>query len=388
MAAGFLLLAALTDSFAQSLPGSWQDPVEGSRVFGAKGCAKCHAVNGVGGRVGPDLGRIMPYRSFHELAAAMWNHIPRMAGRIVQLGIQRPQLNPRETANLIGFLYTLGYFDTPGNLEVGKRLFSEKKCIVCHQIGGAGGVIGPGLDFLKRYSSPIFVAAAMWNHGPAMADEMRARRIVRPTLSGSELLDLVAYLNSVSKATPEGPLYILPGSAQEGRRLFSQRHCIECHSVRGQGGRVGPDLVERGVQRSLIQFATAMWNKAPLMMAAMKSKRIAVPQFRVEEMADIVAYLYTIQYFATPGDLRKGLDLATRKGCVDCHSLSGKGGKTAGDLARIKDLDSIAAVTAALWNHAFIMEKGMEGRKIRLPEFRSDEMAHLIGLLQGLGRTH
>src|SRR3989304_2770478 len=34
-----------------------QDPVAGSRVFGAKGCGKCHSINGVGGKIGPAPGR-------------------------------------------------------------------------------------------------------------------------------------------------------------------------------------------------------------------------------------------------------------------------------------------------------------------------------------------
>ncbi|NIR31746.1 MAG: c-type cytochrome, partial [Gammaproteobacteria bacterium] len=35
-----------------------QNPLAGSRVFGAMGCVKCHAVNGLGPSVGPDLGQI------------------------------------------------------------------------------------------------------------------------------------------------------------------------------------------------------------------------------------------------------------------------------------------------------------------------------------------
>jgi mono/diheme cytochrome c family protein len=32
-----------------------EDPVSGARLFQAKGCVRCHAVNGVGGTGGPDL---------------------------------------------------------------------------------------------------------------------------------------------------------------------------------------------------------------------------------------------------------------------------------------------------------------------------------------------
>src|SRR5919108_4861157 len=76
-------------------PGG-QEPVAGSRVFGAKGCVKCHAVNGLGGKVGPDLARVAQPRSFYDLAASLWNHAPRMADRMRELGIARPRLDAHE----------------------------------------------------------------------------------------------------------------------------------------------------------------------------------------------------------------------------------------------------------------------------------------------------
>ena len=130
-----------------------------------------------------------------------------------------------------------------------------------------------------------------------------------------------------------------------------------------------------------------MWNKAPKMIEAMKERGISVPQLRAEEMADLVAYLYAVQYFAEPGDPRKGRELAMDKGCLTCHSVHGKGGKTASDLARVKGLDSPATVISALWNHSFIMEHRAERRKLPWPEIRPEEMSQLVAFLQILGRT-
>jgi len=383
----FLFLWSLPSASAQPLFSPTQDPLAGSRVFGAKGCVKCHAVNGVGGKVGPDLGRIPRPRSFYDLAAAMWNHLPRMAERMRQLGVPRPHLDARETGDLIAFLFTLDYFDPPGDVRAGRRLFTQKKCVVCHQVGGVGGVVGPNLDLLKQYGSPILVAAAMWDHGPAMAEAMRVRKIARPTFRESELLDLIAYLKSASPAPAEGPLYVLPGRAEEGRRLFVEKQCIACHSVLGEGGRAGPDLAERGVHRSLTAFAAAMWNKAPAMMEAMKARGITVPQLRAEEMADVVAYLYAVQYFAEPGDPRRGRALLANKGCLTCHTLSGQGARVAGDLGRVKGLDSSPAVIAALWNHTLVMQQWPERQKVSWPWFSPEEMADLVLFFQGLGRT-
>ena len=371
---------------AQPVFSPSQDPLGGSRVFGTKGCATCHAVNGIGGKVGPDLGRIARPRSFYDLATAMWNHLPRMVERMQQRGIPRPHLDPREVADLIAFLYTLNYFDAPGNPEAGRRYFSEKRCIVCHQVGDTGGVVGPNLNFLRQFGTPIFVAAAVWNHGPQMTEAMKAGGIERPAFIGPELQDLIAYLAPASVGR-EGPVYVLPGRADTGRKLFAEKRCSSCHSAGGGGAGVGPDLVGRGVRRSLVEFAAAMWNKAPTMVAAMKAQGISLPQLRPEEMADIVAYLYSVRYFADPGNSRTGLALATEKGCLRCHNVSGERMKAAPNLGAAKGLDSPPAVIAALWNHPVVKPVGAAGQKGAWPEFRPEEMADLVALLQSFGWT-
>ncbi len=380
-----LPLCLLAVARAQPAVSPSEDPLAGSRVFGAKGCVKCHSVNGIGGKVGPDLARISRPRSFFDLATAMWNHLPRMTERMKDLGIDRPKLDEQETRDLVGFLYTLNYFEQPGNPAVGKRLFTEKRCIVCHQVGGTGGVVGPNLDHLVQFRSPLSIAAAMWNHGPQMAAAMREKGVERPTLTAAELRDLIAFLAPGTAGPAEGPLYVLPGRSEIGRQLFSEKRCIECHSVGRVGGKVGPDLVEQGVRRSPIEFAVAIWNKAPAMMAAMQQRGIAVPQLTPENMADLVAYLYAVRYFAS-GNTSSGWKVALDKGCLYCHAVRGERGKPASDLTKAKGLDSPAAVIAALWNHALVTPPAMAGKKPEWPLFRGNEMADLVALLQTLPR--
>ncbi len=381
--AAFLLMSAQAAG-AQAGGDLTQNPLAGAQVFGAKGCVKCHSVNGLGGTVGPDLGRIARRRSFHELAATMWNHLPEMGARMLEYEIERPQMSPREAADLIAFLFTLDYFDPPGDVEVGRHLFTEKKCVVCHQVGVYGGVIGPSLDHLSQFGSPILVAAAMWNHGPAMSDLMRARGIERPTFGGTELNDLIAYLESVSAAPLDGPLYVLPGSAEEGRVVFIERQCRECHAVRGVGGRVGPELAARGDTRGLTEFAAAMWNKAPGMTEAMRVRGIEIPQLGGGEMADLVAYLYSVQYFADRGDPDVGHRALAAKGCLRCHSLNGAGGDDASDLAQTVGLDSPAAVMASLWNHSILMETGGAGPQADWVRLDPEEMADIMAFLEAM----
>jgi mono/diheme cytochrome c family protein len=359
-----------------------QDPAEGARLFAAKGCVRCHAVRGVGGTIGPDLAKVRRPRTFYDLAAAVWNHAPRMAVRMRQLRIEPPRLDPREAGDLAAYLYTLDYFDPRGRVETGRRLFTQKRCVQCHRVGGAGGEVGPRLDAMKKDGTPIALAAAMWNHGPQMAEAMAARKIERPVLAESELTDLIAYINSVAPRARAGPLYVLPGRAEEGRRLFADKHCIDCHNPAATTAQPGPNLVERAANVSLAGFAAAMWNKAPGMTRAMAERRVAVPTLAPEEMADLLAYLYSIRYFAQGGDPHNGARVATNKGCFDCHGLFGERGKPASDLSSARAVNTPAGVLAALWNHSVVDPRTM-GERRPWPAFSAADMADLTAYLRG-----
>jgi mono/diheme cytochrome c family protein len=384
LVAALLFMLPAGALFAQAAAGPTQNAAAGARVFGTKGCVQCHAIRGMGGSVGPDLGLIRERRSFFELAAAMWNHLPTMQATMEEAGMDRPGLTPQETGDFIAFLFTLDYFDAMGDVDSGRALFAEKKCVLCHQVQGTGGVIGPNLDYLSQYSSPMFVAAAMWGHGPGMAETMRSLRIERPRFTGREFRDLMAFFQSVSETSPEGPMYVLPGRADVGRELFSSKSCLRCHSVRGSGGQIGSPLGGRGLEWSASDFVAALWNKAPSMQAAMLAAGILMPELSAEEMADLVAYLYSVNYFSETGDARRGRQLVTQKGCLQCHKLDTRGGTTAPDLAEITGLVTQTEVVAALWSHTTSGMEEAAGESTGWPVLSPSDLADLVAFLRGL----
>jgi mono/diheme cytochrome c family protein len=315
----------------------------------------------------------------------MWNHLPKMSEQMRKAGIARPQLSPSEAGDLIAFLYTANYFEQAADPKAGRQVFAQKRCITCHQVGGTGGVIGPSLDSLGQYNSPIFFAAAMWNHGPSMAEAMRAQGIERPSFNQAEFRSLLAFIKSASPASGKEPLYILPGRPDQGQKLFVEKGCIECHSVKGRGGQAGGELAQRANRLSMVQFALSMWNKAPAMIKEMNRRKIALPQLQASEMADIIAYLYSVQYFAGPGDVRRGQELLASKGCLNCHSVAGRGGKVGPDFARTKELDQPVTIVAAMWNHASGMAEKMGEKSLAWPLFTEQEMGDLVAYLQTSG---
>lgn len=380
------LLAGVEAAVAQPLFTPGQDPAAGARLFIDKRCETCHAINGKGGRVGPDLGTTARPRTFYDLAAGLWNHAPTMASRMREMGIARPTLTPQESADLAGYLFTVSYFDRPGNADAGRRLFTSKQCVSCHQVAGRGGAVGPPLDRLKTYASPIGLAAAMWNHGVAMTGTMEQKGVTRPTFNARELIDLIAFINRASPTAPIGPLYVLPGRAAEGGRLLIDKRCVECHSISGKG-EGALNLVDRGANKSLTEFAAGMWNKLPAMTGQMRKRSITVPALRPEEMADIVAYLYSVRYFAAGGDSRNGVILATYKGCLTCHGLYSEPGKPASDLTRSQAIVTPPGSLSALWNHSFIADPRPAPQQTPWPTFTGREMADLMTYLGSLKRT-
>ena len=369
---------------AQSPSPPAQDPIAGSRVFGAKGCGRCHAIQGLGGKEGPDLARTDRPRSFYDLAAALWNHAPQMAQRMRALDVPRPALDARESADLVAFLFTVSYFDAPGRPYAGRRLFTEKRCVVCHQIAGVGGVLGPDLTGFRQEATPIALAAAMWSHGPQMAEVMKAKKIPRPTFAAGELRDLMAYVGAARRSVGDEPLHVLPGNPGVGRALFVTKQCATCHGIGTTDARRAPDLANQHRGGSPIEFAAAMWNKAPAMMAAMQSAGIALPRLRADEMADIVGYLYSVRYMGPTGDPRKGLAVATAKGCLGCHGL-GRPGPAAGDLTSARDADTPGGALSTLWNHSFIAQAGgpVRGSFVKMT---GDDVADLVAYLRSSRR--
>ena len=142
---------------------------------------------------------------------------------------------------------------------------------------------------------------------------------------------------------------------------------------------MAPDLAGRRIHRGLTAFAAAMWNKAPAMTAAMRARGIAVPRLSAGEMTDLVAYLYSMQYFAESGDPGRGGRLVRAKGCLRCHSLNGSGGTTAGDLAQVAGMESLAGVIAALWNHTLVIAEA--GEEVEWPPLSPQEMADVAAFL-------
>jgi mono/diheme cytochrome c family protein len=82
------------------------DPARGRKVFAAKGCVICHAINGIGGNHGPeldmsDMGAMNPF----DFAAKMWEGAEAMIVlQEEELG-ERISLTGQDLADMIAFVH-------------------------------------------------------------------------------------------------------------------------------------------------------------------------------------------------------------------------------------------------------------------------------------------
>jgi cytochrome c2 len=173
------------------------NPKEGKQVFVSKGCMKCHAIRGEGGKVGDDLGKKAKtfYKSLTQIASIMWNKGPTVLSKMAQTETGIPRFTPKEMADLMAYLYFLHFIDEPGNSIDGKKVFSELGCSKCHGLDGKpGDLMNIDLSKYQKVTSPMEIVAAIWNHGNEIENAMKEKGISWPRFKKSELADLLEYI--------------------------------------------------------------------------------------------------------------------------------------------------------------------------------------------------
>jgi mono/diheme cytochrome c family protein len=102
-------------------------------------------------------------------------------------------------------------------------------------------------------------------------------------------------------------------------------------------------------------------------------------------MADLLAYLYFVQYMGHSGDATHGAQVFRDKSCSGCHAVRGEGPKGAADLSASAAVRSPFHWTAAMWNHTAGVEKKDDEQQPAWPRFDDDQMRDLVEFLRSPG---
>ncbi len=151
----------------------------------------------------------------------------------------------------------------PADLEHGKLLF-RAHCARCHGYEGQGGE-GPSLARPNLRNAP---------DGPALFGVIQNGIPTRGMpgawqIGDREIWQVAGYVRSLGRST------VVPsGDAERGRAVYERAGCAACHTVRGAGGALGPELSAVGASRgagylreSIVDpgaaLPPALWPEAP-----------------------------------------------------------------------------------------------------------------------------
>jgi mono/diheme cytochrome c family protein len=357
------------------------DPFRGRELLSEKQCTQCHSVWGHGGLLGPDISTAVAGKSWFDLVGDFWNHTPRMIDAMTERGRPWPTLDRGEMADLLSYLYYLRLFDEPGDPARGSIVYTQLQCANCHALGGRGGKSGGPLDRFSAYPSPVVLAQAMWNSGPAMQQEQLSRGAAIPNFAGMEMADLQAYIRAQGlRADRRVELLPLPDPSR-GAEVFDAKRCDACHRSGDRGE--GPDLASSSLHLTVSEISGILWNHSYAMNDVMQARGIAFPRFEDNELADLLSYLHFLGFMGERGRPAAGESIFQERGCAQCH---------AGPDAMAVDLSTSPAATdpirlsTAMWNHAPEMHGLMAEQAVAWPTFDPGDMEHLVAYLRELAQ--
>lgn len=177
----------------------------------------------------------------------------------------------------------------------------------------------------------------------------------------------------------------IAADSARGAQLFETLSCVQCHSINGRGGTAGPDLGRR-IDRDFTpaSLAATMWNHAPAMWAAMRTRNIRPADLNEQAAADLFAYFYSARFFEKLGDAGRGKRLFSSKHCAECHGLTDAKLPAAKPVSQWESLGQPLELVNALWNHAATMRQEFANKKLNWPDLTAQDLTDMLVYLRNL----
>ena len=188
------------------------------------------------------------------------------------------------------------------------------------------------------------------------------------------------YFNKQEKPGNTG----LPKNPLNGRVIFENKGCINCHAIYGNGGKTAPDLGKHNFFGSEYELISEMWNHSDDMLNEMEAKNSVLQKFTAKDFQELRVFLYYLRYLGEGGNVSTGAKLFTSMNCNNCHSI----GKTSLNKVRI-DKEGVNTspiyLAQVMWNHAVEMQKMQRTSGVRVPVFKDNEFADLSSYITAAG---
>lgn len=303
-------------------------------------------------------------------------------------------------------------FSENGNVNLGKMEFNEQACASCHVAGGQGNNVISDLSNMGSKLNPVWIkqfiaAPAAFQKGdnimPGLLYHFNAdsSALIQNVESADEKIEnLSAYLLSLEaqdhdeqsdryenalEANPEITVDI-------GRKIYQGQNCSGCHLSNEDGqwkDTVAPDLltVKSRINKSwLAEYIKQPHAVRPFGFYPGSGSRMPDFNLTPTEVENIVQFLFDGEEVKQQTKMETPSMFVSNKvevlldeklPCLGCHSMGGKGGKIAPDLANLSKRLNADYLTEIVTNPAAAMP-GSIMPKISMSQKRRDE---LIGYL-------
>ncbi|HET9361368.1 MAG TPA: c-type cytochrome [Vicinamibacterales bacterium] len=343
------------------------DTRNGRALFGEMRCVSCHAVNGRGGTMGPELTRI------GDKVRRSWLFSYLKDPHRVQpdTPMLRYRLNDAQLRDVTAFL--LEEYSSAGtvaepppaayqdarSIAAGRTVFERRGCISCHRLPGIedSGRIGPSLagvadrdpDQLPYGSEIVRHTAENYIFLKLLIPDALGQPSSMPTFgfTPADAARMTLALASLRKADLPASYVLKPPPPEPYRpagrfgELMSRYRCLSCHSVGGFGGDLSTVPLDRiGSQLMRDYMVTYLLNPGAVRVSV--EARMPVFHMQPDEASAFADYLSTVflddsmeGYDAsfTAEDARRGQELYDQLGCAACHQLGTTGGYVGPELS-------------------------------------------------------
>jgi mono/diheme cytochrome c family protein len=300
---------------------------------------------------------------------------------------------------------------TDAEIQLGRRLFTEKGCASCHVLEGLSPQkdFGPDLSAFggKNASELEFGGAKIPHHlvsylQAKLEDPVSvnpAARMPQYNWNQADLDAVTTALLSMKGPPPTSALQnlVVPRKESSFRPtgsfadLYERYKCYTCHKFNGYGGDLAPDLTyegSRAERRWLVEFLKSPQTLRPTLVLRM-------PQFNMsdQDAATLADYISTVlQHPAvnpaaadakrfTPAMAALGKQLYEVKfQCQSCHTIGGSGGYVGPNLDNAGGWLTPAWIEAWLRNPQTLVPDSIEPRR----NFTDEEITALTAYLMTL----
>ncbi len=338
----------------------------GSTRFKEARCISCHTVNGKGGYVANELGKV----ASKDNNKWLYNYIKNPKHISPDVAMPRFRLKENELTGMVAYIVSEfvdfemesqpEHIPDPAFYEKGLALFKKYNCNGCHALSAAhkSEEVGPELSLIgsKKIYEIDFGKTTIDQSLPSYIHaKLATPRIFSPAMkmpdfqfTDEEMQAVtVALLGNTNETIPEE--YIVHSKPKstfvpqgEFGKIVKDLACMSCHVMNGNGHLVATDLSMEAsqAQRKWIEG----YFKVPYSLRPILTERM--PNFflsntEIKTIADYMEKVFVVDSIdrKIPMDaasISKGNGLYFEKyGCQGCHQISGKGGYVGPPLDKI-----------------------------------------------------